>query len=236
MVLILLNLGVYWQIQNHDFVSFDDDLFILENRNIRSGLTLKAVDWAFHTSYPDYWHPLPWISHMLDYHLYGLNPKGHYLNNLLIHIINSILLFLLFSRITNAPFKSAFVSLLFAIHPLHVESVAWVTARKDLLSTLFWILTTYAYVYYVLRPGVWRYLSVIFFYILGLMSKPMLVTLPFVLLLIDYWPLQRFNPGNPGNLSTDNAANPLSSLRKFLFSCLRLHQVYSFLLPDIQRI
>ena len=131
------------------------------------------------------------MSHMVDYQLYGLNPKGHHFNNLLLHIVNTLLLFIVLNRMTKAVWRSAFVAALFAVHPLHVESVAWVSERKDVLSTFFWMLTLWAYARYVEKPGMKRYLPALLFFVLGLMSKPMLVTLPFVLLLLDYWPFGR---------------------------------------------
>jgi len=192
LLLTITTLAVFWQVQNFEFVNFDDDLFILENHHVQDGLSLKGVVWAFTTTHPDYWHPLPWLSHMLDWHLYGRNPKGHHFNNLLIHLANTLLLFLVLGRMTNAIWRSAFVAALFAFHPLHVEPVAWVTARKDILSTFFWVLTLWGYTLYVERPRPIRYLLLLLSFTLGLMSKPMLVTLPFLLLLLDYWPLRRF--------------------------------------------
>ncbi|MBW1801335.1 MAG: hypothetical protein JRJ85_11485, partial [Deltaproteobacteria bacterium] len=191
LLLAVAVLMVFWPIQGHEFINFDDSVFILENIRIQSGLSFENLIWAFKTTYPDYWHPMPWISHMLDCQLYGLNPKGHHLNNLLLHIANALLLFLTLTRMTRAPLKSLFVAALFAFHPLHVESVAWITERKGVLSTFFWILTMWAYAWYAEHPRPARYLPVLFCFSLGLMSKPMLVTLPFVLLLMDYWPLKR---------------------------------------------
>ena len=152
---------------------------------------MEGIRWAFTTLYAEFWHPLTWLSHMLDVQLFGLEPRGHHLTNLLFHLANTLLLFLVFHRMTKALWQSAFVAALFALHPLHVESVAWVAERKDVLSAFFWILTIGAYVHYVERPGLQRYLAVLLFFVLGLMAKPMLVTLPFALLLLDYWPLQR---------------------------------------------
>jgi len=199
LALTVATLAVFWQVQNAAFINFDDDLFIFENRHVQDGLSLKGVVWAFTTTQPDYWHPLPWLSHMLDWHLYGGKPKGHHFNNLLLHIANTLLLFLVLSRMTRAIWRSAFVAALFAIHPLHVEPVAWVTARKDILSTFFWVLTLGAYTLYVERPGTMRYLLLLIAFAVGLMSKPMLVTMPFLLLLLDYWPLCRlpFSPKGP---------------------------------------
>jgi len=193
LILVIAILVVYWQVGNHEFIMFDDDLYVTENPNVQAGLSLKSVKWAFTVTHAHNWHPLTWLSHMLDCQIYGLNPGGHHLTNVILHILNSILLFLIFRRMTGALWKSAFVAALFALHPLHVESVAWVAERKDVLSTFFWMLTMGAYVLYVENPGIKRYLLTVLFFALGLMAKPMLVTLPFVLLLLDYWPLGRFH-------------------------------------------
>ena len=190
--LIMATLAVYWQVQNYDFVNFDDDIYIYKNHHIQKGLTLKSISWAFTTIHACNWHPLTWLSHMLDCQLYGMEPGRHHLTNLLFHIANTLLLFLVFRKMTGSLWKSGFVAGLFALHPLHVESVAWVSERKDVLSTFFWLLTMGGYVWYVEHPAVRRYILVVLFFALGLMSKPMLVTLPFVLLLLDFYPLNRF--------------------------------------------
>src|SRR5208283_5683990 len=170
---------------------------VTENIHIMHGLTLKGIVWAFTTTYAHFWHPLTMASHMLDVQLFGLNPHGHHLTSLLLHIANTLLLFFILNRTTKAPWKSAFVAALFALHPLHVESVAWVAERKDVLSTLFWMLTMVAYIRYVDHPRLKSYLAVVALFILGLMAKPMLVTLPFVMILLDYWPLKRFEQKKP---------------------------------------
>jgi Flp pilus assembly protein TadD len=190
--LILVILAVFWPVKNYEFVNFDDDLYVADNSYVKAGLTLKSVSWAFRTMHASNWHPLTWLSHMLDCELYGLNPGKHHLTNLLFHIGNAVLLFLVLKRMTGALWKSSFVAALFALHPLHVESVAWVAERKDVLSTFFWILTIWTYVWYIEQPRIDRYLLTLLFFALGLFSKPMLVTLPFTLLLFDYWPLGRF--------------------------------------------
>jgi tetratricopeptide (TPR) repeat protein len=184
-------LAVFWQVQNNGFVNFDDGKYVTENRHVQEGLSWDGFVWALTTTHANFWHPLTWLSHMLDCQLYGLNPGGHHFTNLLLHIANTLLLFLILQRMTGAMWQSAFVAALFALHPLHVESVAWASERKDVLSTLFWILTIGAYVRYVEHPGLNRYLLVFLSFVLGLMAKPMLVTLPFVLLLLDYWPFGR---------------------------------------------
>ncbi|MBW1861390.1 MAG: tetratricopeptide repeat protein [Deltaproteobacteria bacterium] len=190
--LTFITLASFWQVQYCDFINLDDIPFIIENPHIQAGLNKKAIVWAFTTTYPDYWHPLTWLSHMLDYQLYGLNPSGYHFNNLLLHIANTLILFLCLNRMTGARWRSAFIAALFAFHPLHVESVAWVIERKDVLSTFFWMLSLWSYIRYVERPIMSKYLLILLFFLLGLLSKPMLVTFPFTLLLLDYWPLQRF--------------------------------------------
>ena len=190
--LIVTTLAVYWQVRNYSFVNYDDPLYVTENRYVQDGLTLKSIAWAFTTGHMSNWHPLTWISHMLDCQLYGMNPPQHHLTNVLLHILNSLLLFLVFMRMTGKLWQSGFVAALFALHPLHVESVAWIAERKNVLSTFFWLLTMLAYLRYVKKPVLIRYFMVLLFFVLGLMSKPMLVTLPFVLLLLDFWPLKRF--------------------------------------------
>jgi tetratricopeptide (TPR) repeat protein len=182
----------FWQVHHFDFNNFDDDTYVTRNSHIQDGVTLQAIRWAFTTGYANFWHPMTWLSHMLDVQLFGLSPGGHHLTNLLFHIANTLLLFFVFHRMTKALWKSAFIAALFALHPLHVESVAWVAERKDVLSAFFWMLTMGAYLFYVERPGMQRYLAVMVFFVLGMMAKPMLVTLPLVMLLLDYWPLRRF--------------------------------------------
>jgi len=198
MFLCLITLAVYCQVVNHEFIYYDDNVYVTENPYIKSGLTSENVVWSFTAKVLGNWHPLTLLSHMLDCQLYGLNSGRHHLTSVFFHIANTLLLFLVLRRMTDALWRSAFVAALFAIHPLHVESVAWVAERKDVLSTFFWMLTMWGYVRYVERPGVNRYLLVVLFFVLGLMAKPMLVTLPFVLLLLDYWPLKRFQFGQSG--------------------------------------
>ncbi len=191
--LVLLTLTAYWDVKNNDFIKFDDPQYITINPYVKSGINYESLRWAFSTLHIDafYWHPITWLSHMLDCQLFGVDARWHHFSGLLIHIINTILLFALLKYITRRIWPSAFVAALFALHPLHVESVAWAAERKDLLSALFWILASIAYAYYVRRPAFGRYLLVLLLFALGLMSKPMTVTLPFVWLLLDYWPLER---------------------------------------------
>ena len=187
-----MTLAAFWQVRNNEFINLDDNLYVTENPHVQRGISFTGVLWAFTASHNGQWHPLTWLSHMLDCHLYGLNPSGHHTTNLLIHIANTVLLFILFFRMTGAPWQSAFIAALFAVHTLHVESVAWVSERRDVLYAFFWILTMWAYVRYVEVPKLRRFLSVVLCFVLAIMSKPMAVTLPFILLLVDYWPLQRF--------------------------------------------
>ena len=189
--LVIAMMVVYWQVRNHGFVSFDDGMYVYNNLKVKAGLTYKSIKWAFSFTDIAYWHPLTWLSHMIDCQLYGLNAGMHHMTNLILHILNSLLLFLVFKQMTGALWQSAFVATLFALHPINVESVAWVAERKNVLSTFFWMLTMLAYVHYSRRKGLWRYLLTLFMFLLGLMCKPILVTLPFVLLLLDYWPLGR---------------------------------------------
>jgi tetratricopeptide (TPR) repeat protein len=193
--LIILNLAIYAPIQNHDFVGYDDRGYITENRHVRTGLSWDNIVWAFTKSDQANWHPVTWISHMIDVQMFGVRPGPHHDVNLLLHIVNSLLLFELLLRMTGASGLSAFVAAIFAVHPLHVESVAWAAERKDVLSTLFLLLTLLAYVAYVRNEKRRRtfYLTALVLFALGLMAKPMLVTLPFVMLLLDVWPLQRVN-------------------------------------------
>jgi len=212
LLLILTTLALYRPVTNHAFINFDDDQYVTDNFHVKAGLTWPGVVWAFQSSYADNWHPLTWISHMLDCQLYGLNPAGHHFTNLLFHVANTLLLFLFLSRTTGTTWRSGFVAALFACHPLHVESVAWVAERKDVLSTFFWLLAMLVYARYaqkrsraerrepntetslVPRPSTLDYFLALFFFTCGLMAKPMVVTLPFVLLLLDFWPLNRFSP------------------------------------------
>lgn len=192
--LVVLAALVYCQVLLHDFVNYDDPLYVTANHTVRNGLTIEGIAWAFTTFHAYNWHPVTWISHMLDFQLFGWNPAGHHFVNLLFHLANTLLLYAVLKRMTGAVRQSLFAAALFALHPLHVESVAWVAERKDVLCAFFWLLTMLAYVRYARSPGLANYFIVVLFFALGLMSKPMLVTLPFVLLLLDYWPLGRLRP------------------------------------------
>jgi len=192
MFLTVVTFVVYWQINKFDFIDLDDFVYVSENYHIRSGITLEGIRWAFTTTYADFWHPLTWLSLMFDYQLYGLHAGGYHVTNLILHVLSTLLLLWLFHRMTHEIWKSAFVAAFFALHPLHVESVAWISERKDVLSAFFWMLTLCCYVYYTEKPMIKRYLLVLFSFILALMSKPMVITLPLVMILLDYWPLKRF--------------------------------------------
>ena len=191
--LVLSTLFIYLQVGTFEFDNYDTGKYVYDNRHVKAGVTAKGIKWAFTTIYFSNWHPLTWLSHMLDVQLYGLHPGRHHLTNILFHIVNTILLFGILRRMTGKLWQSGFVATLFALHPLHVESVAWIAERKDLLSTLFGLLVLWSYTRYVQNPSVGRYMPVLIFFLLGLMAKPMMVTLPFVLLLLDYWPLRRLH-------------------------------------------
>jgi Tfp pilus assembly protein PilF len=182
---------VFGQTLQHGFANYDDEKYVYKNPHVTPGLTTSGAIWAFTHSHAMNWHPLTWISHMLDCQLYALKPAGHHFTNVLLHAAAAVLLFLVLWQMTAALWRSAFVASVFAVHPLRVESVAWVAERKDVLSGVFFMLTLGAYSYYVRRPSPVRYLIMSILFAFGLMAKPMLVTLPLVLLLLDYWPLQR---------------------------------------------
>jgi len=186
---------VFGQTLHFGFINSDEQSYVVKNDEIVHGFSWRAVVWIFTHTVSLNWHPLTMLSHMLDCQLYGLNAGGHHLSNVLLHTVSAILLFLVLRDMTGALWRSAFVAAVFAVHPLHVESVAWVAERKDVLSGVFFMLTIMAYLRYVRQPSWQRHLVVWLAFALGLMSKSMLVTLPFVLLLLDYWPLRRFAPG-----------------------------------------
>lgn len=202
----IVTLILYWQVGNFPFLNWDDQLYVLENPNVQEGFNFNNLIWAFTgaTWQTNYWVPLTWLSFLFDWEMHGLDPGGYHLTNVYLHIANTALLFIALYRLTKAGWQSLFVAALFAIHPLHVESVAWVTERKDTLSAFFWMLSLVAYTYYAEKPGYKRYLFVTICILAGLMSKPMLVTLPFVLLLLDYWPLQRLLKSTADHLAGAN--------------------------------
>ena len=188
--LIATTFWIYSQVQGHTFISWDDAIYCCFQK-YTEGFTIENLKWAFTTFDGGFWFPLTLLSHMLDFQLYGFYAKGHHLTNLYFHIANSLLLFLILYSMTKAIWQSTFVAAMFALHPLSVESVAWVSERKNVLSTLFWLLTIWSYIDYSKKLTIKRYILVFLLFSLGLMSKSMLVTLPFTLLLLDYWPLGR---------------------------------------------
>src|SRR4029450_11467771 len=187
-----ISVAVFAQTTRYEFVNFDDDLYVYNAPAIQAGPTLKGIAAAFTSPHARNWHPLTTLSHMLDCRLYGLNASGHHATNIILHTIAVLLLFQVLRQMTGAAWRSAIVAALFAVHPLHVESVAWISERKDVLSAVFFFLMLGAYVRYARAPSRTRYLVVTALFAAGLMSKPMLVTAPIVLLVLDYWPLRRF--------------------------------------------
>ena len=192
--LAVLTLALYWPVRTFDFVTYDDLEFVVENPAIATGLSWQNIRWSWANGYWATGGPLTWLSHMVDVQLFGLDAGGHHMTNVLLHVANTVLLFVVMVRLTNQPGASAMVAALFAVHPLHVESVAWISQRKDVLSTLFWLLTMWAYVRYARRPSGLGYAAVTVLFAMGLLSKPMVATLPFTLLLLDFWPLRRMEP------------------------------------------
>lgn len=193
MALIIVTTIVFSRVGDHEFLLFDDEDYITQNPHIENGITVSNIAWAFSSVYASNWHPITWLSHMADVQLYGMNPRGHHFTNVIIHSVSTMLLFILLLLLTRSQWKSLFVAALFALHPMHVESVAWVAERKDVLSAFFWFLTLILYSQYVAKRKHIQYLLTLVSFILGLMCKPMLITLPIVMLLIDFWPLNRFN-------------------------------------------
>lgn len=232
LILISLTLCVYWPVQNYEFINYDDNGYIIDNNNVKAGFTLDGFYWAFTTldeQFVGYWHPITWLSLMFDYQLYGFNAGGYHWTNVIIHVFNAILLFFLFKNLTGAVWRSAVVAALFAIHPINVESVAWIAERKNVLSTFFWMLTMLFYVWYVKHPDWKRYILVLISFALGLMSKPTVVTIPFVLLLIDYWPLYR----TAIKIQNDIEIQSPSKVGKEKLSFLILEKVPMFILSVI---
>ena len=220
-VIILCAIGAvtffaYAEVRHHQFLNFDDNEYVTENTHVNSGLNLPNLRWAFTFTGVSYWHPLAWISHMVDCELFGLKPGRHLMVNLAIHILNSILLFLILLRMTGSLFKAATVAILFALHPVNVESVAWITERKTVLSTFFLLTAMTAYVHFTENKSKWTYGLALCLYTFGLLSKPSILTFPLLLLILDYWPLQRFTKLN----STDSGrmtlfTNPVKKLVSF---------------------
>ncbi len=191
--LILAVLILFWPVQDYHFIIFDDPFFVYENGHIQDGFNPENLNWALTNTDIGFWQPLMWLSLMLDYQLFWMNAGGYHWTNVLFHLVNTLLLFIALQRMTGALGRSAFVALLFGIHPLHVESVAWISERKDVLSIFFWMLTILAYDQYVKKSSAWKYLGVVVCFVLGNMAKSMIMTLPIILLLLDFWPLNRFH-------------------------------------------
>jgi tetratricopeptide (TPR) repeat protein len=211
----------------HPFIfNYDDDNYVLNNSHVKAGLVWATVAWAWTSTEYSNWHPLTWLSHALDCQLYGLNPPGHHLTNILLHVLNVLLLFLLLARATGAPGRSLLVAALFAVHPFNVESVAWVAERKNVLSTFFFLLALGAYGWYALKPSLKRYGVVAILFVLGLASKPMVITLPCVLLLLDFWPLRRIKGRRHSSSQSLSAAKDQRGLRE------RLSPETAFLVPQ----
>ncbi len=209
LLLAVATLALYSPAIRHPFIfNYDDDVYVLNNAHVKAGLHWQTIRWALTSTEYSNWHPLTWLSHATDCQLYGLNPPGHHFTNVLFHALNVVLIFLLLVYATRAPGRSFLVAALFAIHPFNVESVAWIAERKNVLSTFFFLLTIGAYGWYALKPDVKRYLAVAALFVLGLASKAMVVTLPCVLLLLDFWPLRRIQ-----GLSTDENALPVPQMR-----------------------
>ncbi len=191
-LLAVITFAVFSRLTQFDFVNIDDDIYVTGNVHLQKGISRDGLRWAFTTTHAEFWHPLTWLSLMLDYQFFGVHAGGYHLTNLLLHVVSSLLLFWLFNRTTASVWRSAFVAAIFAVHPLRVESVAWVAERKDVLSAFFWMMTLCLYVYYTEKTTIQRYLLVVLSFVGGLLSKPMVVTLPVIMILLDVWPLRRF--------------------------------------------
>ncbi|MBC2717968.1 MAG: tetratricopeptide repeat protein [Desulfobacteraceae bacterium] len=250
--LIIITCIVYQNIHKHDFINFDDNVYVTDNHHVKNGISPKNIIWAFNINDRNdkvYWHPLTWLSHMLDYELFGLNAGMHHVTSLGFHIANVLLLFLVLHLMTGMIFQSAFVAAVFAVHPINVDSVAWIAERKNVLSTMFWMLTMLSYFYYTKAPCIYRYFLIIVTMAAGLMAKPMLVTLPFVFLLLDFWPLHRVELSEVKTSILNIKKIPFShnivvkligekipllalSLLTFIFSSLSLHKSREFISTD----
>lgn len=214
LVAVALAIGtaaVYWDVVSHPFINYDDPIYVTGNIHVHQGLRWETVAWAFKTSTFGNWLPLAWLTHLLDYQLYGMGAGGHHFTSLLIHVINTVLLFFLLKKLTGAVWRSGFVAALFAVHPLNVESVAWIAERKNILCTLFWILGIWAYSWYTRKPNWKRYSWTLGVFGLGLMAKSMVVTLPFALLLLDYWPLGRMRKLNQSSEQAEEGESSQSN-------------------------
>jgi len=222
LLLVLVTLAFYNPVVHNGFTNLDDDLYIVNNPHVRAGLTWSTVKWAFTSREAANWHPLTWLSHALDCQLFKLNPVGPHYVNVLLHAANAVLLFLLLEAATGFTWPSLMVAALFALHPMNVESVAWASERKNVLSMLFLLLTMHAYQRYVRKIGIKKYLAIFVLFALGLMAKPEIITLPFVLLLWDYWPLRRMGQESlTGKASGVSSAAVSVEPKPFSFLCWR---------------
>ncbi len=240
LLLVAAVCAVYAHTVGFEFVNYDDPMYVCENEQILRGVTAENILYVFKCEHGANWHPLTGISHMVDCELFGPNPAGHHAVNVIFHAINTLIVFGLLTSMTRAAWKSAFVAALFALHPLHFESVAWISERKDVLSAFFWFLALWAYVAYARRGGTGRYLLLMLLVALGLMAKPMVVTLPLVLLLVDYWPLQRMRIFQPAseNLSAEGvpfARRPIAFLMVEKIPLLALAAIASVMTVLFQR-
>jgi len=212
LLLATCTLAIYNGVNQNGFINYDDDVYVTANRHVQGGLQSSTLTWAFTTFDAANWHPLTWISHALDYQIFKLNPAGHHYINLLLHCANVIILFLLLADTTKRTWPSLFAAAIFAIHPLNVESVAWVAERKNLLSMLFLLLALRAYQNYAAKPNVGRYAAVFVLFACGLMAKPQVITFPFLLLLWDYWPLERIRFASPQKAGEEHSRSLASLL------------------------
>ncbi len=225
LALVAATIVAYEPIRHNGFVSYDDKDYVAANPNVTGGITRDSVVWAFTKSHARNWHPLTWLSHMLDVQLFGLNRLGHHLVSVSLHIVNSLLVFWILANITGLFWPSAFVAAVFALHPLQVDSVAWAAERKTVLSGLFWFLTIAVYIWYTRKPGIWRYMAVFVIYGLCIMTKPVVITLPLVLLLLDYWPLERI-----GGRRTEDGGRPNTTVGQLITEKIPLFAISAILI------
>src|SRR5271157_6013255 len=211
LLLVLATLALYNPVTRAPFLNYDDSDYVTDNPQVRAGLRWNTVVWAFHTSEASNWHPVTWLSHALDCQVFGLNPAGPHYENVLLHAANAVLLFLLLQSATGFRWRSLMVASLFALHPINVESVAWAAERKNVLSMLFFLLALHAYVWYTRKPALLRYAAVALLLALGFMSKSQVITFPFLLLLLDYWPLRRIGASAAAGLALQGEGAPRQS-------------------------
>jgi tetratricopeptide (TPR) repeat protein len=226
-VLTVITVVVFGQVCQFDFINIDDDIYVTDNSYVQSGITPDGFLWAFSTMHAQFWHPLTWLSLIFDYQIYGLNAGGYHVTNVILHLLSVLSLFWLFNRMTGSIWRSAFIAALFAVHPLRVESVAWVAERKDVLSVFFWVLALCFYVYYTEKPVVKRYLPVLVCFLCGLMSKPIVVTLPIIMILLDYWPLKRFESQKENVFLWQLKEKTLFFILSVIFSLITLYAQYN---------